>query len=117
MVNVRSYSRRKYERVKPVNNVAPGKELEVISGMTSAQIAAEKKRRAAWEENYRIAEAERKKLGLTPEQYSLYKLRSSKKKPKPIIVKTMQPRKSKHTSFLDRLNIKLDKFLNRHKRK
>lgn len=129
-IQVRGYSRRVGRKgvhsPKRDKSEQPGEELEKkrdekknAPKMSAEEIAAERKRIQEWEDNFKRAEAERKSLGMTREQYSWHKLKEQKegsKKSAPTHAKSVKNPLSPQGSLgiLERVEDKIAKFVEKY---
>lgn len=129
-VQVHSYSRRVGKKgihsSKREKSGQPGEELEKKMDerknspkMSAEEIAAERKRIQEWEDNFKRAEAERKALGMSREQYSRHKLKEQKegsKKSTPTHAKSVKNPLSPQGSLgiLERVEDKIAKFVEKY---
>lgn len=113
---------RKKNKGKEFEEKVNEKKQEQKPQMTPEEIKRKIKERREWEEGARLAEKERKALGMSKERYSFYKVQQQKKQknasksshiksiPKPLSPKGSQ-------TILDRVENKIAEFINKYSKK
>lgn len=121
-VQVRSYTRRvgkkgihspKREKVEK-----PGEEFEAKMEEKNQAVPTvspeEIKRRIEWEEEFKRADEERKRLGMSRERYSRYKLEQSNRKSAPKNPEEKPVEQKKFDDILEKVEDKIARFVDKY---
>jgi hypothetical protein len=134
-VHVRGYTRRvghkgvhspkrerKKDEGKEFEEKVNEKKQEQQPQMSPEELKEKLKERREWEEDARLAEKERKSLGMSKEKYSFYKVQQQKKQQKAPksshtknVHKPLSPKGSQ--TILDRVEDKIAEFINKYSKK